>query len=126
MATAPELTVLGSGFLHPIEKEAVLWLAQRRADQDIWLREHNATLAVLRMSDDLFDIEIHAKVTDPAASLKLSHPGRVSFTEDACFEFARDGLIPEVPPKERARETFFQVVTAAMKDQAKAAQPRKS
>jgi hypothetical protein len=117
MTAAPDLTVLGSGVLQPIEQEAILWLAQRRAGQGIWLREHNATLTVRRLSDDLFDLELHPKVTDPDSSLKLAHPSRSVFTQDACFEFARDGLIEELPPSTRAREVFFQVVTAAMKQQ---------
>lgn len=117
MTAAPDLTVLGSGVLQPIEQEAIQWLAQRRADQGIWLREHNATLAVRRLSDELFDLELHPKVIDPDSSLKLPHPARSSFTEDACFEFARDGLIEKVPPTQQARKVFLQVVTAAMKQQ---------
>lgn len=115
MTAAPDLTVLGSGVLQPIEQQAILWLAQRRAEQGIWLKEHNATLTVRRLSDDLFDLELHPKVTDPDSSLKLAHPARSSFTEDACFEFARDGLIEKLPSKTQAREVFFRVVTAAMK-----------
>jgi hypothetical protein len=76
MTAAPDLTVLGSGVLQPIEQEAIRWLAQRRADQGIWLREHNATLTVRRLSDDLFDLELHTKVTDPDSSLKLAHPSK--------------------------------------------------
>lgn len=117
MTTAPDLTVLGSGVLQPIEQEAILWLAHRRADQGIWLREHNATLTVRRLSDDLFDLELNPRVTDPNSSLKLAHPARSSFTEDACFEFARDGLIASVPSGEQAREVFLKVVTAAMQQQ---------
>jgi cytochrome P450 len=119
MTAAPDLTVLGSGVLQPIEQEAIRWLAQRRADQGIWLREHNATLTVRRLSDDLFDLELHTKVTDPDSSLKLAHPSKSSFTQDACFEFARDGLIDKLPPSTAAREIFFQVVTAAMKQRRK-------
>jgi len=115
MTTAPDLTVLGSGVLQPIEQQAILWLAQRRADQGIWQREHNATLTVRRLSDDLFDLELHPKVTDPDSSLKLAHPAKTSFTEDACFEFARDGLIKQLPSKTQAREVLLQVVTKAMK-----------
>lgn len=117
MTAAPALTVLGSGVLQPIEQQAILWLAQRRADQGIWLREHNATLTVRRLSDDLFDLELHPKVTDPDSGLKLAHPARSSLTEDACFEFARDGLIENLPARTQAREVFFQVVTAAMEQQ---------
>lgn len=117
MTAAPDLTVLGSGVLQPIEQEAILWLAQRRADQGIWPREHNATLTVRRLSDDLFDLEIHSKATDPDSSLKLAHPAKRAFIEDACFEFARDGLIDNLPSAAQAREVFFQVVGAAMKQQ---------
>lgn len=117
MTAAPDVTVLGSGALQPIEREAILWLAQRRADQGFWPREHNPTLAVRRLSDDLFDLELHAKATDPDSNLKLAHPAKSLFTEDACFEFARDGLIDELPSKPKAREVFLQVVTAAMKQQ---------
>ena len=118
MTAAPEVTVLGSGVLQPIEQEAILWLAQRRAEQGIWLREHNATLSVRRLSDDLFDLELHPKVTDPDSSLKLAHTAKSTFTEDACFEFARDGLIEKLPASTEAREVFLRVVNAAMKQQA--------
>ena len=117
MTAAPDVTVLGSGVLQPIEQEAIRWLAQRRADQGIWPREHNGTLTVRRLSDDLFDLELHPKVTDPDSSLKLPRPARSAFTEDACFEFARDGLIAALPSRDQAREVFFRVVTEAMKQQ---------
>lgn len=115
MTAAPDLTLMGPGVLQPIEQGAILWLAQRRADQGFWPREHNATLAVRRLSPELFDLELHPKVTDPDSNLKLPRPGKSAFTDDACFEFVRDGLIAELPSKEQAREVFFQVVTAAMK-----------
>lgn len=117
MTAAPELTVMGPGVLQPIEQQAIVWLAQRRADQGFWPREHNATLSVRRLSPDLFDLELHPKVTDPDSSLKLPHPARSVFMDDACFEFARDGLIPQLPSRDEAREVFFQVVTKAMKQQ---------
>jgi hypothetical protein len=117
MTTVPALTVLGSGVLQPIEEQAILWLAQRRADQGFWAREHNATLAVRRLSDDMFDLELHPTVTDPESSLKLAHPAKSQFTADACFEFHRDGLISELPSKEQARDVFFRVVAQAMEQQ---------
>lgn len=117
MTAASDVTLMGPGVLHPIEQEAIVWLAQRRADQGFWPREHNATLTVRRLSPDLFDLELHPKVTDPDSRLKVPHPAKSTFTDDACFEFVRDGLIAQLPPKGEAREAFFQVVTAAMKRQ---------
>ena len=119
MSAAPELIVLGSESIYPIEREAILWLAQRRADQGIWQREHNGTLSVRRLSDELFDLELHPKVTDPDAALKLPRPARSAFAEDACFEFARDGLIPELPLKEQARDVLLRIVGAEIEQQSR-------
>ncbi|WP_427913962.1 hypothetical protein ACPWT1_03105 [Ramlibacter sp. MMS24-I3-19] len=116
MATIPEhvsIELEGQGFLQPIERHAIWWLAQRRHDDGTWHRNWNRALRVRRRSPELFDVAIHAIRTNGPNEWHVGSPAAI-LVEEACVEFAKDGLISQVPLCDQARSVFLRVVQDAM------------
>lgn len=108
-----ELLLEGPGFMEPIERQGVRWLAQRRHEEGTWHRNKNRQLRILRRSNDLFDFVVRATHTEGPNTWFTKGVVHRPFVEDACREFHRMGLIAHEPCPMEARAVFERVVAQA-------------
>lgn len=89
------------------------WLVSRRGQAGTWHPAWNRSVRVKRMSNDLFDFEVHAIATDDEDTVRIGVLP-VPFVLNACIEFTAMGLLAAVPDPKAAPFAFAQVVAGAI------------